>query len=62
MKIQGYEPYDYCKSIECYAFDKSKEKCDLECCIKDAKQFHKWLIKNKYIIIKGVEEHETTRI
>ena len=47
-----YNDYDFCKSIECYAFDVKENKCDLAGCIKTAKEFHKWLILNGYKIVK----------
>ena len=57
MKIQEYKSYDFCKAA-CEDYDTQKKHCDRLLCSCTAKQFHIWLTKNGYKIVKEVEEHE----
>jgi len=52
-----YKDYEFCKDVECpiYFFVKDDPKFKQICrkhCVRSAKEFHKWLKKNKYKIIK----------
>ena len=48
-----YEKFEYCKSVGCNEWRKSKNKrlCDTECSFT-AYDFHDWLINNGFKIVK----------
>lgn len=52
--MEKYKKYEFCKDIDCYYYEPS------ECttlhpfmCPYSAKQFHKWLKEQGYIIVKA---------
>ena len=48
--LKEYTNGEFCKSVGCDKKDCSKK------CVKTAYEFHGWLIKNKYKILKKVEK------
>ena len=52
IKIK-YKKNEFCKDVGCIFFYKNKcIKNPPECCCKTAKEFHKWLKKNDFEIVK----------
>jgi hypothetical protein len=54
MSNRQYKKYEFCIDVNCPMFHHIELKClvDESCCIKTAKQFHKWLKNNNFIICK----------
>lgn len=53
LKPVEYQKYEFCKDVECGAFDNGR--CHArQCCYRTAKHFHRWLKQNGYKIIKSV--------
>ena len=47
-----YKKYEFCKAVGCLALEKEKcQRSKFECAYT-AKQFHKWLKTNGFIIIR----------
>ena len=47
-----YKKYEFCKNVKCFYHDDHLNKCLGMSCIKTAKEFHKWLKKNNFEIVK----------
>ena len=65
-KARVYEQYEFCKAVHCNRLVKSPNYADqFVClastnnkCIKTAKQFHRYLNDNGFIIIRPIEDKE----
>ena len=65
-KATVYQQYEFCKAVHCNRLAKSSTHADqFVClvstnnnCIKTAKQFHRWLTDNRFIIIRPIEDEE----
>jgi hypothetical protein len=52
----GYQEYEFCRTVACENFNNGKcdyQGKDLSMCNRTAKEFHHWLNKNGFRIIKG---------
>ncbi len=58
-EVKPYESYSYCKAVNCNRFVQfNKPRCsepDPRECIKTARQLHRWLKDNNYMIVKVVK-------
>jgi len=58
--MRRYEKYEFCKSVNCYWLIDNKCKGGelVGGCAKSAKEFHKWLSHNMFVIQKPENEYE----
>lgn len=51
--MSAYKDYEFCKDICCPKF---AEKCTIDNCIHTAKDFHEWLVKNGFSLLKTASQ------
>ena len=48
-----YKKYEFCISVKCPMLVDNKCKVDADNCVCTAKQFHKWLNRNQFMLVTG---------